>query len=367
MAGTQITRAQKQEAVTALTAATAKQGPLLKAMRISEDAFSRVLINALMKQPQLALCTRDSLFQAVFTACDIGLMPDGRHGAIVPIKKGNVLTADFWPMVGGLLTCVRRELKSVAIQAHNVFQGDEFIDERGTSPRLFHRPSADADRLSEAGLVCSYATVHFAGNAVAEFEVMYRQELQKFKKDNRGPWSTHPLEMYRVRPLKRVLKRLPISAGSCRSLTAATTTTSRSRPATPSRATSPSRAKPGPRTTRRRARRSRPRPLRQRWPTTTTSKSIRARWTPATPGRATGTCSDADLLHQWRRKERRRGTGPVERTFLSATSRFEAREKFKAEKPETVVLSVHYYGRSEAGKLADTAWDDAKREMGDER
>ena len=213
MAGTQITRAQKQEAVTALTAATAKQGPLLKAMRISEDAFSRVLINALMKQPQLALCTRDSLFQAVFTACDIGLMPDGRHGAIVPVKKNNVLTADFWPMVGGLLTCVRRELKSVAIQAHNVFEGDEFIDERGTSPRLFHRPSADADRLSEAGLVCSYATVHFAGNAVAEFEVMYRQELQKFKKNNRGPWSTHPLEMYRVRPLKRVLKRLPISAG----------------------------------------------------------------------------------------------------------------------------------------------------------
>lgn len=213
MAGTQITRAQKQEAVNALTAATAKQAPLLKAMRIREEEFSRVLINALMKQPQLALCTRDSLFSAVFTACDIGLMPDGRHGAIVPVKKNNVLTADFWPMVGGLLACVRREMKSVAIQAHNVFQGDEFIDERGTSPRIFHRPNPEVDRLSEANLVCSYSTVHFAGNAVAEFEVMYRQELQKFKKNNRGPWSTHPLEMYRVRPLKRVLKRLPISGG----------------------------------------------------------------------------------------------------------------------------------------------------------
>lgn len=213
MAGTQITRAHKEAAVKTLTAATAKQAPLLKAMRIREEEFSRVLINALMKQPQLALCTKDSLFQAVFTACDIGLMPDGRHGAIVPVRKNNVLTADFWPMVGGLLTCVRRELKSVAIQAHNVFEGDEWIDERGTSPRLFHRPNPGVDRLSEAGLVCSYATVHMAGNAVAEFEVMYRDELRKFRKNNRGPWSTHPLEMYRVRPLKRVLKRLPISGG----------------------------------------------------------------------------------------------------------------------------------------------------------
>lgn len=50
---------------------------------------------------------------------------------------------------------------------------------------------------------------------------------------------------------------------------------------------------------------------------------------------------------QWRRKERRRGTGPVERTYLRATSRYDAKTRFKAEKPETVVLTVHYYGRSE--------------------
>ena len=213
MAGQQISRAQKKDAEQTLIEATARQLPLLKAMRIREEAFSRVLVNALMRQPQLALCTKDSLFLAVFAACDMGLLPDGKHGAIVPIRKGNVLTADFWPMVGGLLTAVRAELKNVAIQAHNVFAGDQWEDIRGTSPQLVHVVNGGVDRLSEDSLVCSYSTVHFAGNDTPEFEVMYLPELHKFKKNNRGPWSTHPLEMYRVRPLKRVLKRLPVSGG----------------------------------------------------------------------------------------------------------------------------------------------------------
>ena len=50
---------------------------------------------------------------------------------------------------------------------------------------------------------------------------------------------------------------------------------------------------------------------------------------------------------RWRRKERRRGTGPVESTYLPATSRFEAQTQFKAEKPETVILSVNYHRRDE--------------------
>ena len=199
MAGQQISKQQKMIAVESLKEATARQLPLLKSMRISEEAFARVTINALMKNPQLALCTKDSLFVAVFAAVDMGLMPDGRHGVIVPVKKNNVLTADFWPMVGGLLACVRRELKNAAIQAHNVFAGDQWEDIRGTSPQLVHVVNGGVDRLSEDSLVCSYSTVHFAGNDTPEFEVMYLPELHKFKKNNRGPWSTHPLEMYRVR------------------------------------------------------------------------------------------------------------------------------------------------------------------------
>lgn len=210
---TQITKQQKMACAETLKAATLAQVPLLKSMGIREEAFSRVLVNALMREPKLALCTKDSLFKSVFDACDMGLLPDGRHGAIVSIKKNNVATADFWPMVGGLLTCVRRELSNVAIQAHNVFKGDEWEDRRGTRPELTHIVNDKVDRLDWNNMVCAYATVHFAGNDVAEFEVMYMPELERFIKNNRGPWSTHRLEMFRVRPLKRVLKRLPLSGG----------------------------------------------------------------------------------------------------------------------------------------------------------
>lgn len=209
----QITRERKQQAIGWLTEATANQAAVLGSSGIKEEHFARMLTNALMRQPELALCTRNSLFDAVYTACDVGLVPDGRNAAIVPIRRGDKRVAELWPMVGGLATKVRQAIKSIAMQAHLVFEGDEWKDIRGTSPHLVHVINREVDRLNPANLVCAYATVHFPGNAVAEFEVMYKPELLTFVKNNKGPWSNHPLEMFRVRPFKRVLKRLPVTGG----------------------------------------------------------------------------------------------------------------------------------------------------------
>ena len=205
-----ITRQEKQAAVTLFEDAAQKQQVILKALRIPPEVFSRVLVNAMMKNPAIARCTKDSLYDATYTACQIGLMPDGRQGAIVPIKRGAQVCAEFWPMIDGLLMKVRKEIKGISLQAHTVHKGDVWNDERGSAPRLVHQINPEVPRTEET-LICAYATAHFPDNQIPEVIVMYRDELAKFKKNNKGPWSQHSLEMYRIRPLKRLIKRLPVT------------------------------------------------------------------------------------------------------------------------------------------------------------
>ena len=209
---TKITATERNNAISTLTDAAGKQAELLKVMGIPQEAFARLCINALMRNPDLAKCRKDSLYQSVYRAIEMGMIPDGKQGAIVPLRRKGSLTAEFWPMIDGLLTKVRQNIPGISIQAHNVFRGDEWDDTRGSSPMLVHRPDPDAEQ-NESTLIASYATAHMPNNSMPEIVVMYRSELEGFKKKNAGPWAGHPLEMYRIRPLKRLVKRLPISGG----------------------------------------------------------------------------------------------------------------------------------------------------------
>ena len=212
MSGTQITVAQKTAAIATIKDAVSRRLELLKGMGISEQVFNQILLNTLVKTPNLALCTKNSLYEAIYNACEVGLVPDGKHAAIVALNIKGDLTANFWPMVDGRLLLVRRNLPSVSIQAHNVHESDQYEDLRGSAPNFFHKVMS-GDNRTEATLVASYATAHFMDNSIPEIVIMYMEELRPFKKSNKGPWSTHPLEMYKVRALNRLIKRLPISAG----------------------------------------------------------------------------------------------------------------------------------------------------------
>ena len=205
-------------ATTTLQEATVKQESLLKVMRVNPDAFQAVLANALIKNPALAKCTKESLMESVYKACQYQLVPDGRLGAIVPLKIKGVITADFWPMIDGYLMNARKALPGTAFHADSVFQerdgeewvGDEWRDVRGSKPEIHHVVDRFIERVP-AHLVCCYATAHFADNDVPEFIVMYRNEILDMRKKNKGPWSTHFIQMAEIRPFKKLLKRMPIS------------------------------------------------------------------------------------------------------------------------------------------------------------
>ena len=210
--GTKVTVTERNSAITIFQDAADKQSDLLRVMGIPQEAFARLCINALMRNPDLAKCRKESLYSSVYRAIEMGMIPDGKQGAIVPLRRKGTLVAEFWPMIDGMLAKVRANIPGIAVQAHNVFDGDEWDDVRGSNPNLVHRPAPDVVR-DESTLIASYATAHMPGNPMPEIVVMYKSELDQFRKNNAGPWSGHPLEMYRIRPLKRLIKRLPISGG----------------------------------------------------------------------------------------------------------------------------------------------------------
>ena len=208
MTGQQLSKAEKEKVTGFLSEAADRQAALLNAMQIKPDVFASVCANVLLRYPDVARCSKQSLYDAVCRACEIGIIPDGKLAAIVPIRMKGVVTAQFWPMIDGLLLKVRQNIKGISLQAHNVFRDDKFTDERGSDPKLVHIVNPDGQQ-SEAALIASYATAHMPNNPVPEVVVMYKAELESYKKKS-GPWVSHPLEMYRLRPFKRLLKRLPL-------------------------------------------------------------------------------------------------------------------------------------------------------------
>ena len=185
---------------------------MLKGMGIPREVFERVATNALISNPLLAKCDAMSVYQACLLAAQNGLLPDGRSCALVPLKIKGKLKAHMWPMIGGLLTKVRENLPNISIHADAVFEADEWEDIRGTSPNLAHKPARDGKTVDN--LIAVYATAFHENNPVPEFEVLYREEIEVFRKmsrSERGPWLTHYIEMAEVRVLKRLLKRLPVN------------------------------------------------------------------------------------------------------------------------------------------------------------
>lgn len=201
----------KEVAIKTINTSLKRSAALLPALGLNDDVFKRLMLNCFAKNPKLAECNEASLVFAVDQALQWGVIPDGYHAAIVPYKGKATLIV----MVGGYLQKVRKALPGISIQAHTVYNEDEFEDVRGSKPDLVHRPDPDADR-APANIKAVYAIAFHPGNPMPEYEVLYRNEIDRFKalspagNNPKGPWATHYGEMGEVRALKRLCKRLPI-------------------------------------------------------------------------------------------------------------------------------------------------------------
>lgn len=197
---------------------------------LTPERMIRVAMTAVQKTPKLQECDALSIVGAVVQASQLGLEPDGFLGQsyLVPFWNGKARKMEAQLQVGyrGFITLARRSGEVSWISAELVYNCDQFHVEFGSDRQLKHVPDLDnAERGAKdeqgnpIGLRGAYAVVKYKDGA-SDFEYMSLTQLNQIRASSKakdkdgaeyGPWVTHPEEMYRKCPIRRLAKRLPLS------------------------------------------------------------------------------------------------------------------------------------------------------------
>jgi recombination protein RecT len=186
-----------------------KMAPQFKAAlpgHVSVEKFVRVTLTAVQTNPQLLNADRRTLFAAATKAAQMGLMPDGREGAIVTFKD----QAQWMPMVAGVMKLVRNsgEISTWSVQA--VYENDQFDFCLGDDEHITHKPA-----LANRGKLIAVYSIVTMKDGEKSREVMSVEDVESIRKRSRsggsGPWVTDFAEMAKKTVVRRHSKRLPLS------------------------------------------------------------------------------------------------------------------------------------------------------------
>ena len=152
---------------------------------------------------------RSSLFQGIAKAAGMGLLPDGKHGALVPRwdDKARKMAVAFQPMVWGITQLGRRAGAIKKISANIVFEGEDYELLGGLDDSIHHKinPQIVDEAYTQARtpdgfntgkfidkIVLSYCII-VAPDGTVTWRYMTRSRIQALRaasKANRGPWNS---------------------------------------------------------------------------------------------------------------------------------------------------------------------------------
>ena len=200
------------------------QGEIAKALPsvLTPERFTRITLSALSTNAKLAETTPQSFLGAMMTAAQLGLEPNTPLGQayLIPYRNHGVLECQFQLGYKGLIDLAYRSGEVSTIQAHVVYENDEFEYELGLDPKLRHVPAK-----SDRGAPVFFYAVFRTKDGGYGFDVMsvddVRAHARKYSKAfSNGPWQTNFEEMAKKTVLKRVLKYAPLKTDFVRGLTA---------------------------------------------------------------------------------------------------------------------------------------------------
>jgi recombination protein RecT len=122
-----------------------------KALRNDKDAADRFVIDsitALRTTPKLALCTELSFLGSLMTAAQLSLRPNLAalgHCWVLPFenKRNGTYEAQFILGYRGMITVAGRS--GVGVNAHTIYDGEEYEVRYGLDERLHHVPILDGE------------------------------------------------------------------------------------------------------------------------------------------------------------------------------------------------------------------------------
>jgi recombination protein RecT len=210
MPAQQLTPAQAMEK---MIFAERKKIDTLLPRHITPERFMRIIFTQFHKNAMLAKCTNDSVLASVLVAAEMGLIPDGRNGAMVPFKnKQGKLEAQFIPMYQGLIELARQSGQIADIFPATVCENDEFTYDLGLHKDLYHRPAFK----NRGKPIAYYGVVEFKdGTKTFGPGPMTLDDIdgirRRSKASSNGPWVTDFEAMAWKTVIRRVLKFCPKS------------------------------------------------------------------------------------------------------------------------------------------------------------
>jgi recombination protein RecT len=208
----------------------ASMGPELRnalPSHIKPEKFQRVVMTVAQQQPDLLAADRRSLLGACMKCAADGLIPDGREAALVIFNvnaapKGQPARwekrVQYMPMLAGIQKRVRNSGEVAGIEAHVIYENDEFIWKQGLEGTIIHTPKFPGPRGEAIG---AYAIARFKDGSLPQYEVMDLDEIRKVQAVSRsrdrdgnptGPWKEWWSEMARKTVFRRLSKWLPMDA-----------------------------------------------------------------------------------------------------------------------------------------------------------
>lgn len=185
---------------------------------------------AMMANPFLIQCAAANPADLVNALKNVALTgstlnPTLKQGYLVPFK-GKI---QFMPSYMGLVDVLVNNGLVRKVEAHCVFEGDDFQMRLGTGGGLFHQPDCWGRRAPETMKGVYYYAVLADGTEL--FDTMGRDEVEQIRqrspsvaKGKQSPWDTDYLEMAKKTALRRAFKLLPksgISGDKVRAIEAA--------------------------------------------------------------------------------------------------------------------------------------------------
>lgn len=196
---------------------------------ISYDDFRNAFMVAIQRNMRLLEADETSLWLALQRAAGMGLLPDGREGALVIFgddtedEDGKIVAStankkkivQWMPMIRGMIQLVRNTGLVNGLRARLVYKGEdvEVTDEDGAIHyRHVRRIDPDFDDSPEK-VIGAYAVVNYKDGAW-EMVWMSRRQIERRRAVSRaknGPWKGWWDEMARKTVLHHLIKTLPQS------------------------------------------------------------------------------------------------------------------------------------------------------------
>lgn len=182
---------------------------------LSADRMLRIALTELRRTPQLGQAPVESLLAALMQAAQLGLEPGPQgHVYLIPKRIGGQPEIVFVTGYKGMIDLAYRSGLVKEIGAVCVWQGEHFVWEEGTAPKIEHHPDPDAEG-SESNFRCAYAVAQLTTGGMPHIVIGKRQIARARAASaigsGRGPWASDWEAMVNKTAIRRLAAFLPMS------------------------------------------------------------------------------------------------------------------------------------------------------------